>query len=211
MESHSTDILAEVAEYYSSKLAEHGETPRGVDWNGEESQTLRFEQLSKVIDKQNHFSVNDLGCGYGALYDFLNERYESFLYSGIDVSENMVNAAKQRCQDRREASFVVSNEPEKIADYGIASGIFNVRMGRTDNEWYDYLQATLEVLDRTSRLGFSFNCLTSYSDADKMRDYLYYADPCMLFDLCKRRYSRNVALLHDYGLYEFTILVRKQP
>ncbi|MDH3770917.1 MAG: class I SAM-dependent methyltransferase, partial [Nitrospirota bacterium] len=23
-------------------------------------------------------------------------------------------------------------------------------------------------------------------------------------------YSRNVSLLHDYGLYEFTILVRKQ-
>ena len=40
-------------------------------------------------------------------------------------------------------------------------------------------------------------------------DYLYYADPGRLFDLCKRRYSRNIALLHDYGLYEFTILVRK--
>jgi len=30
-----------------------------------------------------------------------------------------------------------------------------------------------------------------------------------LFDYCKRTYSRDVALLHDYGLYEFTILVRK--
>jgi hypothetical protein len=57
--------------------------------------------------------------------------------------------------------------------------------------------------------GFAFNCLTSYSDAERKRDYLYYADPCALFDLCKRRYSRNVALLHDYGLYEFTLLVRK--
>ena len=43
-----------------------------------------------------------------------------------------------------------------------------------------------------------------------MRPDLYYADPCRLFDLCKRRYAKNVALLHDYGLYEFTILVRKQ-
>jgi len=57
--------------------------------------------------------------------------------------------------------------------------------------------------------GFSFNCLTSYSDDDKMKDYLYYANPMELFDLCKRKYSRNVALLHDYDLYEFTILVRK--
>ena len=56
--------------------------------------------------------------------------------------------------------------------------------------------------------GFAFNMLTSYSDADKMRDDLYYGDPCELFDHCKRSYSRNVALLHDYGLYEFTMLVR---
>jgi hypothetical protein len=42
-----------------------------------------------------------------------------------------------------------------------------------------------------------------------MRPDLYYGDPCALFDHCKRRYARNVAVLHDYGLYEFTILVRK--
>lgn len=57
--------------------------------------------------------------------------------------------------------------------------------------------------------GFSFNCLTSYSDKEKMRPDLYYADPSKIFDLCKRRYSRNVAVLHDYGLYEFTVIVRK--
>jgi hypothetical protein len=42
-----------------------------------------------------------------------------------------------------------------------------------------------------------------------MREDLFYADPCELFDYCKTRFARNVALLHDYGLYEFTILVRK--
>ena len=26
---------------------------------------------------------------------------------------------------------------------------------------------------------------------------------------CQRRYSRHVALLHDYPLYEFTIIVRR--
>lgn len=210
MQNKKTDLLTEVAEYYSSKLKQHGETPRGVDWNGEESQTLRFEQLFKIVNPSNHFSVNDLGCGYGAFYDFLAQRYESFSYSGIDVSEDMIRAATQRYQDRSQARFVQSCEPEQVADYGVASGIFNVRLSRSVDEWASYLEATLDTLNLTSRLGFAFNCLTSYSDADKMRDYLYYANPCAMFDLCKRRYSLNVALLHDYGLYEFTILVRKQ-
>ncbi len=107
------------------------------------------------------------------------------------------------------ARFIESSEPDAVADYSVASGIFNVRMDRSDSEWLAYLENTLDILDRTSRLGFAFNCLTSYSDEDKKREDLYYADPCRLFDLCKRRYSRHVALLHDYGLYEFTLLVRK--
>lgn len=209
MSSIPAGLLEEVAGYYTSRLAEYGETPRGVDWNGEESQALRFEQLCKIINAKNSFSVNDLGCGYGALYDFLSEGYGPFFYSGMDVSEDMIRAAMRRYRGKDNANFVVSSEPDRIADYGIASGIFNVRLGRSDDEWRSYFEATLDMLDRTSSSGFAFNCLTSYSDADKMRNYLYYADPCALFDLCKRRYSRNVALLHDYGLYEFTILVRK--
>jgi SAM-dependent methyltransferase len=211
MQNLRADILAEVAEYYTAKLARHGATPRGVDWNGAESQTLRFEQLRKIVNTTEYFSVNDLGCGYGAFYDFLTDRYESFSYLGIDVSADMIQAAEGGHRDSRQARFALRSAPEEVADYGVASGIFNVRLGRSDDEWRVYLEATLDALDRTSRLGFAFNCLTSYSDAERMRGDLYYADPCALFDSCKRRYSRNVALLHDYGLYEFTILVRKRP
>lgn len=202
-------ILADVAEYYSSKLLEFGETPKGVDWNGEESQILRFEQLCKLLKGHNTFSVNDLGCGYGALFDFLSKRYSRFTYSGIDVSENMISAAKKRYIGKKNARFLVSNEPDIVSDYCIASGIFNVRLQKSTNEWSTYLVDTLDILHQNSQLGFAFNCLTSYSDQDKMRNYLYYSNPCEIFDLCKNRYSRNVALMHDYDLFEFTILVRK--
>jgi SAM-dependent methyltransferase len=210
MQNNKTSLLDEVATYYAEKLAEHGATPRGVDWNGEESQKVRFEQLCKIIDpKTSNFSINDLGCGYGALLEYLRDEQAACSYLGVDVSQEMIKVAEQRNAAADRARFITSAEPDEVADYGLASGIFNVRLGRSDAEWFDYLQAILDVLDRTSSLGFAFNCLTSYSDRDKKRDYLYYADPCRLFDMCKRRYSRQVALLHDYGLYEFTILVRK--
>jgi hypothetical protein len=50
MQNNQTKLLDEVATYYAEKLAEHGDTPRGVDWNGEESQIFRFAQLCKIID-----------------------------------------------------------------------------------------------------------------------------------------------------------------
>jgi SAM-dependent methyltransferase len=203
-------LLTEVASYYSEKLRAHGETPRGVDWNGEEGQVLRFEQLTKIIESGGPCSLIDVGCGYGAYLEFLSSRFELISYLGIDVSEEMVLAAQRRHASRKNARFLCASNPGDSADYVVASGIFNVRMGRSDEEWWTYLKDTLDVLDSRSKHGFAFNCLTSYSDADKMRDYLYYADPCAVFDYCTRHYSRNVALLHDYRLYEFTILVRKQ-
>ena len=93
--TNTANILNDVAEYYSAKLAEHGESARGVDWNGEESQTLRFTQLSKVIGNGT-FSVNDIGCGYGAMVDYFAEHYKDFTYHGYDVSADMVKAAQAK-------------------------------------------------------------------------------------------------------------------
>ena len=200
--------LNDVAQYYSAKLAEHGATPHGVDWNGEEGQALRFEQLCKVISSYS-FSLLDLGCGYGALLEYLRSRFDDVEYLGCDVSADMIKTARKRHEQDFLARFYVSSEPCTISDYSIASGIFNVRLGYNDDQWQAYLETTLDMLNRTSTKGFAFNCLTCYSDRDKMVDHLYYADPLKLFDLCKRRYSRRVALLHDYDLFEFTILVRK--
>lgn len=212
MSKSATDLLSEVERYYSGKLAEHGETPRGVDWNGEQSQTVRFEQLAKIIcNRDKSFSLNDLGCGYGALLDYLRNHTYTIDYLGVDVSPEMIKAASRRHGTLPNTRFITATEPDQIADYGVASGIFNVRLERSDSEWLEHLLATLDSLDRTSREGFAFNCLSAYADADKKRSYLFYADPCQLFDLCKRRYSRQVALLHDYGLYEFTVIVRKTP
>lgn len=209
MSSGIPESLTGVAQYYSAKLMEHGQTAQGVDWNGEDGHALRFKQLCKVIEQPSDFSVNDLGCGYGALYDYLSCHYRRFLYAGIDISSDMISAARDRFSDKSNVTFAEGGEPPTIADYGVASGIFNVRLTLSNVRWREHLQSVLDSLNRTSTRGFAFNCLTSYSDADKMRDYLYYADPSELFDLCKRRYSRHVALLHDYGLYEFSILVRK--
>jgi hypothetical protein len=74
-------------------------------------------------------------------------------------------------------------------------------------EWEAYVFSLVERLWSYSKRGFAFNSLTSYSDRERMRRDLYYPDPARLFDFCKRNLSRNVSVLHDYGLYEFTILV----
>jgi SAM-dependent methyltransferase len=200
--------LGGITAYYAERIALHGPTPAGVDWNSRESQQLRFEQLLKVAHGAK-YSLNDLGCGYGALYAHIAGGGTTVDYRGFDVSSEMIEQARNLHGNLPNARFSVGKAPDRRADYTVASGIFNVKLETPNRNWLDHVLSTLGTIDRASRLGFAFNCLTKYSDRDRMRRTLYYADPCKLFDYCKRRFSSNVALLHDYGLYEFTVLVRK--
>jgi SAM-dependent methyltransferase len=202
-------LLDAVQRYYSGKIAEHGPTAKGVDWQDEASQTLRFAQLAKLFDVDGAFTINDYGCGYGALARYLEELGYEFAYTGFDISEPMLDQARELSKDSTRCRFVLSEDDLEPASYTVASGIFNVRLGADDASWERHVLETLSRLDALSERGFAFNMLTTYSDPERMRVDLYYADPAAIFDHCKRIFSRWVALLHDYGLYEFTVLVRK--
>lgn len=201
--------LVGIDRYYGEKVLAHGATPQGVDWNSGQSQELRFDQLLKLCDPDAPFSINDIGCGYGRLYAYLKQAGADCDYLGVDISPAMIEAARAAHAADPKARFVQGIAPRRVADYSVASGIFNVRLQVPDGPWERWILEMLDILDESSSRGFAFNCLTKYSDPDRMRAELYYADPCRLFDHCKLNHSRNVALLHDYGLFEFTILVRK--
>jgi len=203
--------INQIKQYFGEKLDNFGATPQGADWNSEDSQLTRFEQLFQVCDPSSKFSIIDYGCGYGALVDFLVKKGRQFTYSGFDILDDMIVKAREIHKDRPYCTFT-SHESELIlADYAVESGIFNIRLEYSFDEWTGYVVQTLEKMNSLSRKGFAFNMLTSYSDAPYMKPHLYYADPCYYFDYCKRHFSRNVALLHDYNLYDFTIHVKKQP
>ncbi len=197
--------------YYEGRFRAHGATPGGVDWGRPEAQRVRFDQLLKLLPGQRGSpplpSVNDLGCGYGALLEHLQAEGLEVDYLGIDLVPAMVDAARAR--HGTAGRFAVGSSCPRRADYAVASGLFNVRGAVPEAQWQDFVLGVLDDLHAHSRLGFAFNGLTRYSDADRMRPDLYYADPLWLFDWCKRKYARNVALLHDYDLYDFTIIVRK--
>ena len=202
-------ILDTVNNYYTKKVKEFGNTPKGVDWNGTESQELRFQQLCKVIEPGQDFSILDFGCGYGAMLGYMQQNFSDFNFTGLDISDEMIAQAKATNLESVNATWKTKLDDEERFDYTIASGVFNVRLDVSDEEWVKYILDTLIYINKHSKKGFSFNMLTSYSDKEYMRDYLYYADPSFFFDYCKKNFSRYVAVLHDYPLYEFTLIVKK--
>ncbi|MEJ0057447.1 MAG: class I SAM-dependent methyltransferase [Bacteroidota bacterium] len=188
----------EITAFYLDKLREHTTSAERMGWKSKEAQQVRFRQLIKIIDPHVPFSINDLGCGSGDLINVLNEQFDSsFTYHGYDGLPEMLTIAKQQFQETSSIKFskITGYHQLSESDYSVASGIFNYRKGVIDREWQEYILDTLLAMSRCSRKGFSFNALTKYSDPEKMLPELFYSDPLLLFDFCKRNFSKNVALL----------------
>lgn len=205
--------LNDIRDFFRGEFEAHGESAVGVGWNGTYAQEVRFEQLAKVIQPEKLFTVLDFGCGYGAMADwFRRNGYEFDHYYGVDIVPESLTAAKEIYQGDEKISFHADFHEIPQVDYIVASGVFNIKRDHDYEEWTDYILATLKDFNAKALRGFSSNFLTSYSDPERMaeRPDLYYADPCRLFDYARRHFARNVSLLHDYKIWDFTIIVRKE-
>ena len=205
--------LTAVKDYFSMRFEQHGQDATGVDWNSVYAQETRFEQLAKVIVPGKKFTVLDFGCGYGAMAEWFRRVGLDFEhYYGYDIVEKSLTAGREKYANDPAVTFSGNLSEIPVCDYLTASGVFNIKMGTGYGEWTDYVISNLEEFNKKTSRGFSVNFLTSYSDPERMaeRPDLYYADPCKIFDYCRRHFSRNVALLHDYKIWDFTIIVRKE-
>lgn len=201
----------EISNYFELKFAQFGCTPQGVDWNHEDSQRLRLDQVLKVLSPAGPLTLNDIGCGYGSLVDIVGKDTR-IKYHGFDLAKQLIEGAKQRygCSHNRQFTVIRDISEVPVGDYSVASGVFNMKLKTPRPEWELYVQDSIRKISACSSKGFAFNLLTAYSDSDRQRDDLYYADPIHYFEFCRQNFSRNVALLHDYGLYDFTVIVRKE-
>jgi len=198
-------IFKTVSSYYSEKLLKYGATSKGVDWNDKMTHFLRFEQLDIYSNINKRFSILDYGCGFGSLIEYLNDKKYDFDYFGYDISDEMVKQARTNFPNQMFDTII---EKRKF-DFVIANGIFNVKLKTKAETWKKYVFKTIDNINKYANQGFSFNILSSYSDDHMRSEKLFYANPLEIFDFCKKNYSRHVSLIHDYGLYEFTILVKK--
>ena len=200
--------LSKIKKLYDSNLKKYGLDSMAVGWNSKECQILRFDRLvHSLCLSDNPFSINELGCGYGELFKYLegsNLNVKSF--DGYDISEAMISAANEYISSKI-ANFHCTGLIDRKRDFSLASGIFNVSLDIDKDEWAAHILKTIENMWEFSEKGIAFNMLTSYVDHENQD--LFYGDPLYYFDFCKTKLSKYVTLTHDYPLWEWTIAVKK--
>ena len=206
-----TSPLDAVSAYYSGTLQRFGAMPLGVDWPNRLNQELRLVQLLKVCDLSAPCSLNDVGCGYGALRTLLSRRHRRAQIDllGTDVSPAMVGAARRRWRHRADCVFEVAEGAVRLAGYSLASGIFNVKLDCPLPEWEALVARTLDNLQRHSRLGYAVNFIAPPAPGQASPPELYRpAAERWLDHIADTQAGAEVTLLRGYGLPEYTLLVR---
>lgn len=205
-------IAGDVTDYYAGTLAQHGATPRGVDWSCKPTQELRFIQLLRLCTFKTAFSLNDVGCGYGALRGFLRQRHRlaRIDYLGVDLSQAMVHSARLRWGHVPRTRFETASASLRLADYSIASGLFNVRLHHGNADWEPWVAYTLQSLHAASQTGFAVNFLAPPKPGESSPQALYRPAIELWKSFCENDLQSSVESITGYGMREYTLLVRRR-
>ena len=163
---------------YRDRLSARGTTPNGVFWRNQSTQIARFDALLAIVTKLSPVknpSIADIGCGYGAMLDFIEKtpRYQGMRYQGIDINQAMIAACKQQFPNQTKL-FLVGKHPRSQVDFCLYSGTFNLCHTADPDLWEDYIFTNLQKAWQSSRYGFVLNLLCA--PKTQIKNQIFYAD-----------------------------------
>jgi hypothetical protein len=120
----------------------------------------------------------------------------------------MIAAARRLHAHEAGAAFAVGAASPRVADYSVASGVFNVQLRIPARTWRMHVKSTLEDLARSSRRGFAVNFIQPPRPGIEPLEGLYRARPATWANFCRETFGAEVEVVKGYGLREFTLLVR---
>jgi len=203
-----------IVRHYETCLAEHGITPRGVDWPNGKDLAARFGVMLDLLAAAGKRPVLlDLGCGPGFLLDYLAATggIERIRYQGIDLSSAMIEAARARWPDHDFScrDILAAPLPDRSVDVVVMNGVLTERVSLSADEMTRMAERLVAAAFRAARIGIAFNVMSAH--VDWQRDDLFHWPFDALAAFLTREVSRCYTFRADYGLYEYTCLVWREP
>lgn len=201
-------FLARIKAQYKTSIETFGAMSHGVLWTNGDEQMRRFAILLDLIAPAHDFSVNDLGCGYGALLDYLNaHNLAPTQYYGYDITPEMLTFARSRFS-MPNVAFIQSGYPTQQADYTLISGTFNLCDDAPHGQWLEYVFEHLLLAFGATSKALALNGL-SPTKSPKI-DGLFYIDKTDISNFCSDTLgARSVKTYDDPTLHEWSIAAFK--
>ena len=214
-------IERRINQTYAKRLAAKGSQPEGVFWNSEANQTNRFVTLLALIDtvtidrpmagKAGYpVSIAEIGCGYGALYRYLQQRDapERWRYHGVDINPTMI-AACRRNFPKEIVHFKVADRPQHEVDFSVFSGTYNLTPVEDCEQWLGYILQGLQNCWTLSRRGMVLNFLCA--PEAKISKKIYYTNRQDFITAATRHFGPTIAVPTKDVAGDFSFLISRGP
>jgi SAM-dependent methyltransferase len=184
-----------------------------VGWTKkQEYADLRYEVMLGLVRGDEPVTLLDVGCGASHLLEYINGRQISHIeYSGLDLSAAFLDVSRNKFpeveyfdDDILSTDCAVPNH-----DYLVMNGLFNWKGEMSHEEMWDYCQSMIKRAFEMADKGIAFNVMSKYLDWE--RDDLFHLPFDTLASFLDQNISRYFTIRHDYGLFEFTAYVYKNP
>ena len=202
-----------IIEHYESCLAKHGDSHLGVDWpNARDAATRYGVMLDLMRGCEGAASLLDFGCGVSHLYPYLSKSVHSDItYVGLDVSKKFCEVSRSKYPENDYLCLDVLKEPHKLAnfDYIVMNGVFTEKQNLSFDQMFTYFKDLLSVIFQKTDRGLAFNVMSSHVDWE--REDLFHLPFDELMPFLHQNLSRHIVIRSDYGLYEYTVYVYREP
>lgn len=201
--------MTDLETYYNNLCDKHPPgSAAAVDGNAKALEK-RYEVLTN-FDLSGK-TILDVGCGQANIYNYLyeNKRKGHFFgsYTGIDISERMIDEAKkvhQKWGANPKDSFIHTSLEEynpvdlmtdkmKQYDFVVAQGLF-YRIPKTE-DGYSQVLNIVKKMWKLSRDKVAFCCLSTWGD-DPDDELLI--DPVLMLGFIREFITKNVIVNHSY-------------
>jgi SAM-dependent methyltransferase len=196
-------------------LERYGDSYLGVGWTkSKEFAELRYRVMLDVIPgpRDEEVTVLDFGCGASHLLDYMLEHgIGRVRYSGLDLSPKFLALSRGKHPLVTYYELDVLEDARSLPDfdYIILNGIFNYRGELSHEEMRAYYQEVLRAVFPKTRHAIAFNVMSTQVDWE--RDDLFHLPLDELASFLSSDLSRHFVIRHDYGLYEYTAYVYREP
>ena len=201
----------QISNIYNKRFDTFNNTPKGVFWNNKLSQDLRLNIiLDKILQntKSDEFSIADIGCGYGRLYEIIKERKldVKVQYHGFDINQKIISFCKNN-NNYENVEFAINTCPFKKTDYVVMSGTYNLAPTNNITLWEDYIIKNLTSNWKLVEKAMIFNCLIK--EKRKIEKKLYYTELSWIKKICERNFCEPEVIKHNLLKDDITIILKK--
>jgi cyclopropane fatty-acyl-phospholipid synthase-like methyltransferase len=203
-----------IVEHYEKCLETYGDSDLGVDWTRPEQVKIRHRVMLEAIRQApgGAYTLLDLGCGCAHLYEYIvSNGISDIAYSGLDISEKYISVSRSKFPHIKfyQADILVDKDAIPEFDYIIMNGVFNEKRELTFDEMFAYFRSMIRAAFSKSKTGIAFNVMTKYVDWE--REDLFHLPFNLLAEFLSTEVSRHFLIRHDYGLFEYSVYVYKEP